>query len=126
MTGHTMISCILITPAPGIVMCRPRSTERSRKPTTPAALAVITAPFGGTDIRIRIATRALFVCEVRSAEAASSIPGFGALECVEAGGSDVWVACACPQAVAPASTTRTVRRRGRRTPLVVAVNLPEV
>jgi hypothetical protein len=99
-----------------------RSPERSWKPTTPVAPAVIVLAPGDTAIRIRIAMRALFAREVRAAEAASSTPGFGALECVEAGGADVWFACACPQAVAPASTTRTVRKRNGRTSLVVAVN----
>src|SRR3954452_18433305 len=88
MTGHTMISRILIVPAPGTDMWSPRSTERSRNPTTPVASAVSGVPFGGTVIRMCIATRALFARDVRVAEAASSTPGFGAVEPVEAGAGE--------------------------------------
>src|SRR6478672_117563 len=121
-----MTSRISIAPAPGIVMCMSRSPERSRKPTTPEAFATTDVPLGGTVIRIVIAIRALFACDVRAADAASSTPGFGVLECVETGGAVVWVACACPQAVAPARMARTVRKRDGRTSLVVAVNRREV
>src|SRR5437762_2933868 len=130
MTGHTMTSRIRMTPAPGIVMFMARSPSRLRKPTTPVACATIDSPFGGTVIRIVIAMRALFACDVRAAEAASSTADFGVLDCVEAGGAVlfvfVWFACACPQAVALARTTRSVMRRDGRTPLVVAVKWREV
>jgi hypothetical protein len=72
--------------------------------------------------------RALLACDVRAAEAASSAFGFGALDRVEAGGDVefVWFPCACPQAAAPARTTRSVMRRDGRTSLVVAVKWAEV
>src|SRR5215831_693590 len=87
MTGQTMTSRIRMTPAPGMVMLIVRSPSRLRKPTTPLACATTDSPFGGTVIRIVIAMRALFACEVRAAEAASSTAGFGVLDRVEAGGA---------------------------------------
>src|SRR5690349_20456500 len=89
-----------------------RSLERSRKATTPVAKAVTVDPFAGTGRRMRISTRALFACAVRVAEAASSTAGLGA---VESGGAEVWFACACPHAVAPARRARTMRKRDGRT-----------
>jgi hypothetical protein len=111
-----------------MVMFIVRLPSRLWKPTTPLAWATTDSPFGGTVIRIVIAIRALFACEVRAAEAASSALGFGVAACVEAGGAleSVWVACACPQAVAPARTTKSVMRRDGRTSLVVAVKWRQV
>src|SRR6185437_3255329 len=123
-----MTSRIRRTPPPGMVMFMVISASRLRKPTTPLACATIDSPLGGTVIRIVIAMRALLACDVRAAEAASSAFGFGALDRVEAGGDVefVWFPCACPQAAAPARTTRSVMKRDGRTSLVVAVKWAEV